>query len=142
MTITYIEFNASDLNRTPAKVFQAAKNQPVLLKRRTGQDMILVSKKELLAQAEAHETAALLVSAFYSSEESRAESLRLHFPWIALLNDAKQDECAKQLLFGVKDFLASGLAQPFVQIINDWKSLAQQVRDLNASRSNEPKVKK
>jgi PHD/YefM family antitoxin component YafN of YafNO toxin-antitoxin module len=131
MTNTYLEFKASDLNRNPTKIFQAAKNYPVLLKRRGGPDMILVSKKELLAQAEAHETAALLLSALQSLENSRLENIRLRFPWMAVFAEDKEKECADQMLAGVKEFFTSGIALPFVSLVHKWKHLAREVAQEN-----------
>jgi len=139
MTITYTKFNASDLNRNPAKVFEAARNYPVHLKRRGGQDMILVSKKELLAQAEAHETSALLLSALQSLENSRLENIRLRFPWRAVFGEDKEKECANQMLAGVKEFLTSGIALPFVSLVHKWKHLAREVaEDSSSHRRNRP----
>ena len=133
MTITYIEFNASDLNRNPSKVFKAAKNHPVRLKRRGGPDMILVSKKELQARAEAHETAALLLSALQSLENSRLENIRLRFPWMAVFDEDKEKECADQMVAGVKEFFTSGIALPFVSLVHQWKYLARKVAEDNSS---------
>jgi hypothetical protein len=139
MTNTYLEFKASDLNRNPAKIFQTAKNHPVLLKRRSGPDMILVSKKELLAQAEAHQTAALLLSALQSLENSRLENIRLRFPWMAVFAEEKEKECADQMLAGVKEFFTSGITLPFVSLVHQWKHLAREVAEDNSShRRNRP----
>ena len=132
MTNTYLEFKASDLNQNPAKIFQAAKNHPVLLKRRAGSDMVLVSKKELLAQAKAHETAALLLSALVGPAASRLENLRLRFPWIAQFDEAKEKECADQMLAGAKEFLSSGIALPFVSLVYQWTNLAREATKNNS----------
>jgi hypothetical protein len=133
MTNTYIEFSASDLNRNPAKVFKVAKNHRVLLKRRVGPDMILVSKKELQAQAKAYETAALLLSALQGPENSRLENIRLRFPWIALFEQDKERECAAQMLAGMKDFFTSATALPFVSLVHQWRELAREIAENNSS---------
>ena len=95
--------------------------------------MILVSKKELLAQAEAHETAALLLSALQSLENSRLENIRLRFPWMTVFDEDKEKECADQMLAGVKEFFTSGIALPFVSLVHQWKHLAREVAQENPS---------
>ncbi len=95
--------------------------------------MILVSKKELQAQAEAHETAALILSALVSPEKSRKDNFRLRFPWMALFDEANEKECAAQMLDGAKEFLTSEIALPFVSLVHQWKDLAREGAKANSS---------
>jgi hypothetical protein len=129
MTNTYIEFNASDLNRNPAKVFDTAGRHPVLLRRRNGQDMILVSKRELKAREEGQEILALLITAATAPEKIPGDNLMLFFPWLTVFNVETQKDFSNLLFEAGKNFLSSGLALPLTDLVHEWRDRASKVRE-------------
>lgn len=120
-----VEFTTSDINRNPSKVFKLALQKPVTLMRRNGPDMILVSKREIDARAQALEAVASIMSAASISQNSPYDNFPVLFPWMLLLESSTQIDCAEDITKAMEKFVESSMALPFVKVIEDWKERAR-----------------
>jgi PHD/YefM family antitoxin component YafN of YafNO toxin-antitoxin module len=124
MTKTQMSFQVSQLNRNPAKVFEAAEKSPILISHRNGMQAILMTKKEFEAQPILDSLLASLIRALSSSEGSAADQLAVDLPWLTKLNEEQRIRCVSELISLSKISLSLGVAVPAVEKLNEWKSLA------------------
>jgi PHD/YefM family antitoxin component YafN of YafNO toxin-antitoxin module len=124
MTKTQMSFQVSQLNRNPAKVFEAAEKSPILISHRSGMQAILMTKKEFEAQPILDSLLASLIRALSSSEGSAADQLAVDLPWLTKLNEEQRIRCVSELISLSKVSLSLGVAVPAVEKLNEWKSLA------------------
>ena len=117
-------FQVSQLNRNPAKVFEAAEKSPILISHRNGMQAVLMTKKEYEAQPILNLLLASLIRAFSSTEGSAADQLAVELPWLSKLNDEEKTRCVSELISFSKVSLSLGVAVPAVEKLNEWKSLA------------------
>ncbi len=119
-----MSFQVSQLNRNPAKVFEAAEKSPILISHRSGMQAILMTKKEFEAQPILDSLLASLIRALSSSEGSAADQLAVDLPWLTKLNEEQRIRCVSELISLSKVSLSLGVAVPAVEKLNEWKSLA------------------
>jgi PHD/YefM family antitoxin component YafN of YafNO toxin-antitoxin module len=101
-------FQSSELSRNSLKVFSAAEISPVLVTRRDGESLILMSEKEADAQSELFELAAQLIAVTIDNDGSLAERMAKHFPWMLALNAADRTQCADDLIRAGQAALSTG----------------------------------
>jgi prevent-host-death family protein len=124
MTKTQMSFQVSQLNRNPAKVFEAAEKSPILISHRNGMQAVLMSKREYEAQPILNLLIASLIRAFSSTEGSAADQLAVELPWLTKLNDEEKNRCMSELISFSKVSLSLGVALPAVEKLKEWKALA------------------
>ena len=124
MIKTQMSFQVSQLNRNPAKVFEAAEKSPILISNRNGMQAVLMTKKEYEAQPILNLLLASLIRAFSSTEGSAADQLAVELPWLSKLNDEEKTRCVSELISFSKVSLSLGVALPAVEKLKEWKALA------------------
>jgi hypothetical protein len=117
-------FQSSELSRNSLKVFSAAEISPVLVTRRDGESLILMSEKEADAQSELFELAAQLIAVTIDNDGSLAERMAKHFPWMLALNAADRTQCADDLIRAGQAALSTGQAHHAVAELTSWRETA------------------
>jgi PHD/YefM family antitoxin component YafN of YafNO toxin-antitoxin module len=117
-------FQSSELSRNSLKVFSAAEISPVLVTRRDGESLILMSEKEADAQSELFELAAQLIAVTIDNDGSLAERMAKHFPWMLALNAADRTQCADDLIRAGQAALSTGQAHHAVAVLTSWRETA------------------
>jgi len=117
-------FSISQLNRNPARVFAAASQQPVLISSRKGLAAWLMTKSEFDARAKLPKLVSKVLSAMHEQEGTRAQKLRSQLPWICLLDESEQDQCATEIFEATNESLTSGQALIAIRSVEYWQAVA------------------
>lgn len=123
------EFQSSDLNRNPVKVFAAAENAPVLVTRRDGKDFVLMTEREAEANRALVELAAQLVAVSTDDRGTLADRMANQFPWMYALSEADRDQCAKQLVDSARASFATGQVQLAILELTAWRETATAIAE-------------
>lgn len=123
------EFQSSDLNRNPVKVFAAAEKAPVLVTRRDGKDFVLMTEREAEANRVLVELAAQLVAVSTDDRGTLADRMANQFPWMYALSEADRDQCAKQLVDSARASFATGQVQLAILELTAWRETATAIAE-------------
>jgi hypothetical protein len=124
MSLVLESFQSSDLNRNPVKVFAAAEQAPVLVTRRDGQDLILMTEQEVEAQREFFNLAADLFAVTSATEGTLGQRMANRFPWMFALDAVGREECAMELVNSARASFATGQPNLLRLSFLGWKDTA------------------
>jgi len=124
MSMTVQRFQSSELNRNPAAVFAAAEDSPVLVTRRDGENLVLMTSAEAEALAQLQQFAAQLLGLSDHSDEGRARAMTQILPWMLALSPADQVRCAAELITATRAALATGQPQRAIGELVSWRETA------------------
>lgn len=129
MTISLEQFQSSELSRNSTKVFAAAEQSPVLVTRRDGEDLVLMSVIEAEARKALLEFAAQLIAVTTDDRGTLTERMADRFPWMHALSASAQQECAVDLVCAARAAFAT--EQPHLAIIEltAWRETAQAIAE-------------
>jgi PHD/YefM family antitoxin component YafN of YafNO toxin-antitoxin module len=137
MTTLSQKFQSSELSRNSASVFAAAEVSPVLVTRRDGEDLVLMTKEKADATTALNEFAAQLLGIAAHSAAELAERLSTAHPWILALRQEDQEQCARDLLQATRTALATGQPQRVISEMLSWRETARAISDgLQASTND------
>lgn len=122
-------FQSSELSRNPASVFAAAETSPVLVTRRDGEDLVLMTKREADATITLNEFAAQLLGITAHSPRELADKVSQLYPWMLALSHTDQEQCASDLLAATRAALATGQPERVVAEIVAWRETARAMSD-------------
>ena len=129
MTTLAHKFHSSDLSRNSATVFAAAEASPVLVTRRDGEDLILMTKREADATATLNEFAAQLLGLTAYSPQELADKVSQLYPWMLALRQEDREQCASDLLQATRAALATGQPERVVSELLSWRETARALSD-------------
>lgn len=129
MTSLTQRFQSSELSRNSASVFAAAESSPVLVTRRDGEDLVLMTKREADATATLNEFAAQLLGITAHSPRELANKVSQLYPWMLALSPTDQEQCASDLLAATRAALATGRPERVVSEIVSWRETARAMSD-------------
>lgn len=132
MTMTLSRMQSSELSRNPKSVFVAAEREPVVVTRRDGEDLVLMTERESDSISNLLEYAADFFVALSSVPGSVAEKLSDRFHWMLALDETARDLCAKELLEGMRVALVSKRLEPIYIKLNAWRDTALAYSDKSA----------
>lgn len=123
------QFQSSELSRSSQKVFEAASQEPVRITRRDGENLILMTEKEVERQETLFTLAAQLValSTRTLSDEDLVADMSLHFPWILALKNQDQKACARDIINDSRASFSLGNPTIILGTLNAWHDAAQAV---------------
>jgi len=124
MSRTLKHFQSSELSRNSLKVFSAAEISPVLVTRRDGESLILMSEKEADAQSELFEFAAQLIAVTTDNDGPLEERMANRFPWMLALKNESRKQCADDLVTAARAALATGQAHLAIAELTSWRETA------------------
>ena len=124
MSKTLKQFQSSDLNRNPVKVFSAAEDAPILVTRRDGESLVLMSEREADAQAQLFEFAAQLIAVTTDDDGSLEDRMANRFPWMLALKKESRKQCADDLVTAARAALSTGQARLAMAELASWRETA------------------
>ena len=124
MTTTIESFQSSELSRNSAKVFAAAEASPVLVTRRDGADLVLMTQTESLTRNELLSLAAELLLITSEETGTLVERMRERFPWMNSLNSADQIQCTHDLISSSRAALQTQQPRFALAQFSAWKETA------------------
>ncbi|MFM6980240.1 MAG: prevent-host-death protein [Micrococcales bacterium] len=127
MSITVENVQSSELSRNSAAVFSAAEKAPVLVTRRDGEDLVLMSKREASARGQLLELAARLLAVITDERGSLISRMSGAFPWMHALSDEDKAQCTSDLVRAAQASFATDQSYFAMQEINAWKETASAV---------------
>ncbi len=137
MTMVIHSMQSSELSRNSKAMFSAAEERPILVTRRDGENLILMSQRESDARNRLFDIAADFLSALSEDKGSLAERLSRRFHWMLALSEDSQRECAEELLEGVRAALATRNMAPLALKLDAWRDSATAIAAGYAERQIE-----
>jgi PHD/YefM family antitoxin component YafN of YafNO toxin-antitoxin module len=129
MRNTVHTFHSSELNRNPVTVFTAAEQAPVLVTRRDGENLILMSSKEAEAAQRLQHYAAQLMGLVGETRQERVEEMTRLYPWMLALSPHDQERCAADLMTATRAALATGQPQILMAEVLSWQETAAAISE-------------
>ena len=129
MTTLTHRFHSSELSRNSASVFAAAESSPVLVTRRDGEDLVLMTKREADASTALNEFAAQLLGITAHSPRDLADKVSQLYPWMLALSQADQEQCAVDLLQATRTALATAQPGRVISELLSWRETARALND-------------
>jgi len=116
----------SDLSRDSKAVAAAADNGPVTIKRRDGDDLLLLRKAEVEQERAGVDLISLVVAAAVSQNISDEYVFQLvrAFPWANALPESEQREFAAEVLTTAQAAAALSSFGKLATVVSAWKSTA------------------
>ena len=127
MSITLEPFQSSELSRNPARAFSAAEQSPILVTRRDGEDLVLMSQSEAAASRALLEFAAELIAVTTDDRGSLTERMANRFPWMLALSAEDKEQCARDLVDAARASFATQQPHKAVAELTSWKETASAV---------------
>ncbi|MEY3408068.1 MAG: hypothetical protein RL038_1129 [Actinomycetota bacterium] len=129
MNSTIESFLSSELSRNSAKVFQAAEVRPVLVTRRDGENLVLMSERDSTSRDELMSLAAQLIAVTTDDNGTLHERLSVIFPWILALSEADREDCANEILTAARAAFATSKPNLVLLEIAAWRDSAIAIAD-------------
>lgn len=123
------EFQSSDLNRNPVKVFAAAEQAPVLVTRRDGEDFVLMTERAADANRALVELASQLIAVATDDRGTLADRMAIQFPWMLAFGETDRAQCAKELVDAARASFATGQVQMALIEITAWRETASAITE-------------
>ena len=129
MTVSLEQFQSSELSRNATRVFSAAEQSPVLVTRRDGEDLVLMSVIEVETRKALLEFAAQLIAVTTDDRGTLTERMADRFPWMHVLSASAQQQCTEELVRAARAAFAT--EQPHLAIIEltAWRETAQAIAE-------------
>lgn len=120
-TLTYSKtFNSSELSRNPKPVFEAVESQPVLVTRRDGENLVLMTEQEADERRDMFSIAAQIIAATTLDKGSLAERMSTVFPWMLALNVEDREQCARELIDTARAAFATNQPKTLLVEVTSW----------------------
>jgi PHD/YefM family antitoxin component YafN of YafNO toxin-antitoxin module len=123
------KFQSSDLNRNSTKVLDAAENSPVLVTRRDGEDLVLMSEREATARKKLLELAAELIAVTTDDRGTLVERMSDRFPWMLALNLDDRARCASALVNAARASFATQQIHLAIAELTSWRETASAIAE-------------
>ncbi|AGS33514.1 hypothetical protein B841_00155 [Corynebacterium maris DSM 45190] len=118
---------SSDLSKHSAEVFAEAENHTIMITRRDGEPLVLMSRREADGRARLLDFAAHLITATIDSDGTFAERLTKAFPWMLALSPADREACAQDLLDAARASFSTEQPHLVLSELTSWKETATAV---------------
>lgn len=122
-------FLSSELSRNSAQVFSAAEIKPVLVTRRDGENLVLMTEREANAQRELFEFAAQLIAVTTSSDGNLENRMADLFPWMHALDANDKSTCTREIINAARASFSTGKAHLAISELNSWKETATAIAE-------------
>lgn len=119
--VTYAKtFNSSELSRNPKSVFDAVEAQPVLVTRRDGKNLVLMTEHEADNRRDMFAIGAQIIAATTLDRGTLAERMATVFPWMLALNDSDRELCARELVEVSRAAFATNQPKALLIEVTSW----------------------
>lgn len=118
---------SSDLSKHSAEVFAEAVDHPVMVTRRDGEALVLMSKREAEGRSRLLNFAAQLITVTLDDNGSLAERMSKAFPWMLALSPADRVTCAQDLIDAARASFSTDQPHLAIAELTSWKETATAV---------------
>lgn len=127
MSLTINTMKSSDLSRNPAKVYSEAEKEPVLLTRRDGEDLVVMTAKEAASRTWLMELSSQLLGIATAPGGTFTDRMCSAYPWMLVLDHKERESCAVKILESTRIALSTG--HPLVAYVafHGWKDSAEYI---------------
>ncbi|PZU04721.1 MAG: prevent-host-death protein [Gordonia sp. (in: high G+C Gram-positive bacteria)] len=115
---------SSDLSKHSAEVFAEAEDHPVTVTRRDGEDLVLMSRREVEGRNRMLEFAAQLIGVVVDGNGPLAERMSKAFPWMLALSEKDRDTCAQNLVDAARASFSTDQPHRILAELNAWRETA------------------
>jgi PHD/YefM family antitoxin component YafN of YafNO toxin-antitoxin module len=115
---------SSDLSKHSAEVFAEAENHPVTVTRRDGEDLVLMSRREVERRNRMLEFAAQLIGVAVADDGPLAGRMSNAFPWMLALSERDRATCAQDLVDAARASFATDQPHRVLAELNAWRETA------------------
>ncbi len=127
MSLALEHFQSSDLSRNSTKIFEAAEGAPILVTRRDGENLVLMSERENSARRILLEFAAQLIAVTTDDRGTLAERMTHNFPWMLALSPVDRERCANDLVNSARASFATEQVHLAVAELAAWRETAANI---------------
>jgi hypothetical protein len=118
---------SSELSRHSAAVFAKAEQGAIEVTRRDGEPLVLLTKREDDERELVLEIAAQLIAVSLDDRGTLVDRLAGPFPWIKLLSEQDQKQCAKDIIEVARGAFSLGLPARLLTEVAAWRNTAEAV---------------
>lgn len=111
---------SSELSRNPKAVFAAADKGPVVVTRRDGENLVLMTEHEANERREMFGVAAQIIAATTLEQGTLAERMSVVFPWMLALSSEGREACARELVDVARSAFATNQPASLLVELNSW----------------------
>jgi PHD/YefM family antitoxin component YafN of YafNO toxin-antitoxin module len=122
---TRSSYKSSELSRGSAEVFAAASDRPVVITRRDGEPLVLMTEREDRARTQLLEIAAQLIGAATRNDGDLMQFMTEQFPWMLALSENDRRECAREVLDAARASFSVGQSHLAVSTLTSWRETAE-----------------
>ncbi|MEV8267372.1 prevent-host-death protein [Microbacterium sp. NPDC076911] len=115
---------SSDLSKHSAGVFAEAERGQVIITRRDGESMVLMSEREADARAQLLKFAADLITVTLDDEGSLASRMGRKFEWMLALSQTDREQCAQDLVDAARASFSTGQPHLAIAELTSWRETA------------------
>jgi hypothetical protein len=124
MTKALKQVQSSELSRNAAHVFGQAEQGPVLVTRRDGVNLVLMSEATHQDREDMAQLVNWVVSASLGSERDFVSRLVDQFPWMLALAEDSRAICAEEIVAALRTSLSTGEPYLALSTFESWKETA------------------
>ena len=111
---------SSELSRNSKSVFAAAEEAPVVVTRRDGENLVLMSEREATEHRKMFELAAQIIAATTFDTGTLAERMSNVFPWMLALTPEAREECADSLIDSARASFSTNQPTMLLIEVTSW----------------------
>lgn len=111
---------SSELSRNSKSVFAAAEEAPIVVTRRDGENLVLMSEREATEYRKMFELAAQIIAATTFDSGTLAERMSDVFPWMLALTPEAREECADSLIDSARASFSTNQPTMLLIEVTSW----------------------
>ena len=111
---------SSELSRNSKSVFAAAEEAPIVVTRRDGENLVLMSEREATEYRKMFELAAQIIAATTFDSGTLAERMSNVFPWMLALTPEAREECADSLIDSARASFSTNQPTMLLIEVTSW----------------------
>lgn len=127
---------SSDLSKHSREVFAEADERPIIITRRDGQNLVLMSESEVELRERALQVAAQIIAATTDDKLSLGTRMARSFHWMMALSAQSREDCATELVNAARAAFSTKEYRLLLNEIIAWKETATAI----AAGLNNPDV--
>ena len=115
---------SSDLSKHSAEVFAEAEDHPVVVTRRDGEDLVLMSQREAEGRSRLLQFAAQLIGVAVDDDGPLAGRMSRAFPWMLALSKEDRATCAQDLVDAARASFSTDQPHLALAELTSWRETA------------------
>lgn len=118
---------SSELSRNPASVFASAEEHDIVVTRRDGESLVLMTQQSAEARERLLQLAAQIIAATTDDRGTLGDRMADRFPWMLALGAASREQCAADLVRASRASFELGQAHLAIAELTSWRETASAI---------------